>query len=911
MPDGPSTLHQILREEYQTLRPGADFTSQNEAELFAKVHRQPQPLSALCVSGGGIRSATFALGAIQGLAEHGLLDRFDYLSTVSGGGYIGSWLTSWSKRAGGLRNVIPRLRRDAKPPGPGEPDPIDHLREYSNYLTPKLGSLSADTWTLAATVLRNILLNWLVLVPLLTCALLVPRLLLSIARLSATYWEFKGTGALPYWELGGTLDPPGRWLTVTTLMPALSGLLLAMSIFNTGRYLPGVGGKDHTQSDFLKMVLAPLIGSVLCFLAFESLYYDGTPELPTVWQCILWTLAPSAAGWLAYLLLCRRSFHQRVRLLFGPLSLALLLMSVCTGVTIWVVTNYILEPTTWAQYVTIAPPLLVIAFDLGGAMFVGLSSRVLQDDDREWMARASAWTLLFCVSWVVVCGLVLVAPGWAFQWQTWGQYLLGAAGGLSGWAASRGGSSEKASESGAASPLQLPRKYLLKLAPAAFVVTFVIGLTVLTNLILFATGAVFDRVPNGYPLSQLSACSASSGLPVMWWDHCNFLEHTSWPPIVIGGAILFALSWVMARYININKFSLHDMYRNRLIRAYLGASNQVRDASKFTGLSNTDNIKMRDLRDTRPFHVVNIALNLVSGERLAWQQRKAQSFTVSPLYSGNFQLGYRDSAQYGSATGITLGTAVTISGAAASPSMGYHSSPIVGLIMTLFNARLGVWLGNPGRAGERTWKQSGPRSAVGSLVKEAFGLTTNTSAYVYLSDGGHFENLGLYEMVLRRCRQIVLVDGSADPKFHYEDLANAMRKIRIDLNIPIEFPCEHIEFLRKRTRRCAVAAIRYSEADGVCQDGVLVYVKPMLLGNEPPDLESYAAENPTYPHQSTANQWFNESQTESYRMLGLHSIDDIASGWGGGGLDSFAAHVANAYIKGGPEPAPRAQTAAV
>jgi len=210
MPDGPSTLHQILREEYQTLRPDADFTSQDEAELFAKVHRQPQPLSALCVSGGGIRSATFALGAIQGLAEHGLLDRFDYLSTVSGGGYIGSWLTSWSKRAGGLRNVIPRLRRDAKPPGPGEPDPIDHLREYSNYLTPKLGSLSADTWTLAATVLRNILLNWLVLVPLLTCALLVPRLLLSIARLSATYWEFKGTGALPYWELGGDPGPAGK-----------------------------------------------------------------------------------------------------------------------------------------------------------------------------------------------------------------------------------------------------------------------------------------------------------------------------------------------------------------------------------------------------------------------------------------------------------------------------------------------------------------------------------------------------------------------------------------------------------------------------------------------------------------------------------------------------------------------------
>ena len=870
MADGPILLSEVLRAEYQILRPDSASTGQDDAG------RPTQPLSALCISGGGIRSATFALGAIQGLAEHGLLEQFDYLSTVSGGGYIGSWLTSWSKRAGGLRNVIPQLRRDARPPGPGEPNPIDHLREYNNYLSPKLGAFSADAWTLAATVVRNILLNWLVLVPLLMGALLAPRLLLSIARLGDTYRE-----------LTGSADPVATSPVVTILMPLLSGLLLAMAIFNTGRYLPGVGGVDHTQSDFLKWVLAPLIGSVLCFSAFDSLYFWGDKDIPTtVQQLILWTLVPSGAGWLAYLVVSRHSLRQRLRLLFGPLSLACLLMSVCTGVTVWFVTNYVLPPTTWAQYVTIAPPLLVIAFGLGGAMFVGLSSRILQDDDREWMARASAWAQLFSAAWVAGCGLVLLAPGWAFQWQTWGQSLLGAAGGLSGWAASRGSSAQKPPASGGLSIPSLLQKYLANLAPPAFVVTFVVGLTVLTNLILFGTGSVFEQIDQ------------ARHVRVMWWDHNNLLEHTGWAPTVIFGSILFALSWVMARYININKFSLHDMYRNRLIRAYLGASNPKRNASRFTGLSDTDNIRMRDLRGTRPFHVVNIALNLVSGERLAWQQRKAQSFTVSPLHSGNFQLGYRDSALYGSPTGITLGTAVTISGAAASPNMGYHSSAIVGLIMTLFNARLGAWLGNPGPAGERTWRQSGPRSAVGSLVKEAFGLTNNTSSYVYLSDGGHFENLALYEMVLRRCRHIVVLDSGADPAFHYEDLANALRKIRIDLNISIEFPGDHIEYLRNKTRRCGVATIRYSAVDPGCQDGVLVYVKPMMLGNEPPDVGSYAAGNDSFPHQSTANQWFNESQTESYRMLGLHSIDDIARGWSGGSLDSFAGHAAQVYVRG-------------
>src|SRR5580658_8716462 len=152
-----------------------------------------QPRSALCISGGGIRSATFALGVIQGLADYNLLDQFDYLSTVSGGGYIGSWLTAWIKRAEGLANVIPHLRRNGKPPE--GINPLEHLREYNNYLSPKLGFFSADTWTLAVTVLRNILLNWLVVIPLLMAALMLPRLVLAVARLGATFVEVFGTAS--------------------------------------------------------------------------------------------------------------------------------------------------------------------------------------------------------------------------------------------------------------------------------------------------------------------------------------------------------------------------------------------------------------------------------------------------------------------------------------------------------------------------------------------------------------------------------------------------------------------------------------------------------------------------------------------------------------------------------------------
>jgi len=875
VPEGPLKLHEVLREEYQALRPGVDFSGENTSEVLEKLRRQEKPLSALCISGGGIRSATFALGALQGLVGHGLLDQFDYLSTVSGGGYIGSWLTAWIKRAGGLENVIPRLRPNAEPVPSGEVDPIGHLREYNNYLSPRLGFFSADTWTLGATVVRNILLNWLVLVPLLMVALMIPRLLLAVFRLGETYKEIGSVGTIA-----------SSW-AVREGLPLCWVLLLAFAIFNIGRYLPSAGGRDHSQSDFLWMVLAPLTGAVLCFVARDSLYYWGERETiqTGTLEVILWVLVPFAAGWLVFVLFCMRSLKKRVRFLFGPLSLALVSEAACMGAAAWALTNLILPRVSWPYYVTIALPLLLLAFDLGGTIFVGLSSTVLEDDDREWMGRASAWSHMLSFSWLVACALVLLAPGWAFHWKDWSKGLLAAITVASAWLSRLSGSAAT-STGKAPSPGRKIFAYLVKLAPAVFLVTFGVGLSIFTNWLLYATGMLLPPAPGGV---------------VTWRDHEFVLEHTPWLLALGGLVILLVLSRVMARYININRFSLHAMYRNRLIRAYLGASNPKRNAGRFTGFAADDDLLMHELRmGFRPFHVVNVALNLVSGQRLAWQQRKAQSFTVSPLHSGNYELGYRDSAQYGGRDGITLGTAVTISGAAASPSMGYHSSSVVGFVMTLLNARLGAWLGNPGDAGERTWKQDGPRSAVGSLVKEALGLTNNTSAYIYLSDGGHFENLALYEMVLRRCGQIVVLDAGCDSAFSYEDLGNALRKVRIDLKVPIEFEDQDTRPLRERKRRCAIAKIRYSAVDATWPDGQLIYIKPMLLGTEPPDVEAYAAANPSFPHQSTGNQWFSESQTESYRMLGQHTLDEICRGWNGNCLEDFGRHVRETYLTVSP-----------
>jgi hypothetical protein len=116
--------------------------------------------------------------------------------------------------------------------------------------------------------------------------------------------------------------------------------------------------------------------------------------------------------------------------------------------------------------------------------------------------------------------------------------------------------------------------------------------------------------------------------------------------------------------------------------------------------------------------------------------------------------------------------------------MGYHSIPSLAMLMTFFNVRLGFWAGNP--RNKNTWTVPCPPFGLKQLLCELFGVTDDNAKYVYLSDGGHFENLGVYELVKRRCRYIVACDASADPNYSLDDLGNAIRKCREDIGLEIE-----------------------------------------------------------------------------------------------------------------------------
>ena len=333
---------------------------------------------------------------------------------------------------------------------------------------------------------------------------------------------------------------------------------------------------------------------------------------------------------------------------------------------------------------------------------------------------------------------------------------------------------------------------------------------------------------------------------------------------------------------------MHYFYKNRLIRCYLGAARKQRQADRFTGFDPNDDIQLSEVT-RRPYPIVNACLNLVHGKRLAWQERKATSFVLTPEYCGFYrsdkspkerrwlaESAYRPTSKYGGK--VYLGTAMAISGAAVNPNMGSFTSPATAFLMTVFNVRLGSWLGNPRH--EWTWNRSSPKTGIFYLLCELIGATNDERGFVNVSDGGHFENLGIYELVRRRCKYIICCDGSQDSAFAFEDLGNAIRKCRSDFGAEIEIDVNQIlpgaETGRSRAH-CAVGYIQYpriQRPDGSALEeasiGYLVYIKTSLTGDEPADVLEYRKLHPGFPHQTTADQWFTESQFESYRRLGYH-----------------------------------------
>lgn len=863
----PVEIEQVLWDELGLLQ-YHDGTAPAPAlkEIYSRLgDPNGRPIAALCISGGGIRSATFNLGVMQALAKLGLLDKFDYVSSVSGGGYIAGWLRAWFHNRGSVQDVAKALAKpadavDFNPLAP-EPDPVDHLREYSNYLTPRLGFFSADTWALAATVVRNLILNWLVLVPALAAVVAIPQLALTVAAGSPEAC----TGAMEGHSQAALI------LAVASATWAAATL----HYFRRNRRAPA------KELRILALGVVPLW--LACLFLAQAALWRCTPEDGTTLAIfsVFWCAVIPFVGWAVARVATGRQPHS-------PSDASELLGVVVSGLVIalpfWAVATKWLPALKErpALFVIFAVPVLLALYLLARTLFVAISSLGEHDGrvhageqapsawaaaDREWWARLSGWVLLAATTWMVVSALVVLGAYGVAQLNAAWHAALAATGGISGWITSRLGTSPGTKGSNHADrPVESPvQDVALKLIAPLSAVLVVLILAELTTWAAKYTSSYSDLIQ----VSSLTYRMPLDSPSTLWVAAFSFGKVPA----------LFLIVWAVAGWVvNVNRFSLHGMYRERLMRAYLGASNPHRSPDPFTGFDPADNVQMHQLATDatpRPLLVVNTTLNLVkSAKRLAWQQRKAESFSITPLYCGNFHEGYRSSKDYGGPNGISLATAITISGAAASPNSGYHSSPIVTFLMTLFNARLGCWLGNTNTHGAKTYRRNGPSHAGKMLFDELLGFTDADHKYINLSDGGHFENLAIYEMVLRRCRFIVASDAGQDPKHDFEDLGNAVRKIRIDFGVPITFetPIRILPRTSETATGLAVALgrIHYEEVDKGAEPGWLVYLKPTLLAPQGPpyDVVSYARSSALFPHESTNDQWFSEAQFESYRALG-------------------------------------------
>lgn len=914
MPSSPAVEASVYEKEFDWI------AASRKARLSATLTRSPEDsLVGLAFSGGGIRSATFNLGVIQGLARSKLLHKFDYISSVSGGGYISSWLLGWMHHQSlGSCEVQRRLKNEQTAVTTvSEVPEIRFLRNFSNYLTPRKGLFSADFWTFLAIYLRNISLNLLILFSALLALVFIPRVVV---------WIFHAIEVLENLLKASPDSPvflPLSSQAFALYLGVISGVVGVVYLgFNMTWLEPSALGIDKDSYERFStpqrvqfLIVLPLLFSSAC-LTYAFLWffedYDVSPDswweaplLGSILYTLQWASALVVRGYKRWRI--ARSGQPTPQ--NGPKSWELLPGAMFSGAIVgflFLPFGHLLHhgglPIQSQQHslwfvLTFGPPAMVGLMLVTGVLHIGLLGRAMSDDRREWWARLGAHLFLYAIAWLVLFSLAIYFPGWwcrFFGGANWTHRQLTFSSMLL-WVASTAygvlfGNSSKVGHWIPSAPWtkKLPH-YLAILTPYIFVAGFFLGLSLLGADIFNAV------VGEGFaPDATLD------------------VRDLSWLLLLVFGACL-AAALLLGWRVDVNEFSIHLLYRNRLVRCFLGASvPPVRPFQPFTGFSSKDDLSLADItsttpsgKDGRPFPILNTTLNVVRGRQLALQMRKALSFSFTPLYSGfarslpgetNWEMNYQLSSEAGPPRftkplralvkrwlnqpqrevpirGVSLGTAMAISGAAASPNMGFYSDPGVGFLLTVFDVRLGWWIGNPHNP--VAWREGRPRYGFAWLLRELLGLTNEEQAFVYLSDGGHFENLGIYELVRRRCKVIVASDVSQDPGYGGAGLRNAIERCRVDFGVEIYIDLGNFKPLGDPPRsgcHYAIGNVLYPAnpkgEGGHERNGTLIVLKPAIASADPFDVRGYPQTNPQFPHDTTFNQWFDEAHFENYRTLG-------------------------------------------
>jgi hypothetical protein len=360
-------------------------------------------------------------------------------------------------------------------------------------------------------------------------------------------------------------------------------------------------------------------------------------------------------------------------------------------------------------------------------------------------------------------------------------------------------------------------------------------------------------------------------------DPSPLARNIEWPFVGVA-----ALWWLLnIAFVNVNAASTHGFYRDCVSRAYL-----IRRApGEPESIEPSDETKLSDLCRAgarAPYHLVDASLNLHGTVDSDMCGRHSDFFVFSKRYTGGPRVGWVPTPELERlCPHLDLGTAVAVSGAAASPNAGVAMVSPLAFVVTLLDVRLGYWLPSPAAvrgAGwwrrRRLWLGTGPAY----LIREAFEQADGSACFVSVSDGGHIENLAIYELLRRRCRLIIAVDGEQDQPMVFDGLMRLLLYARIDLGVDIDID---LSALRRAdsgwsSLHYAIGTIAYGATpDGHRDTGVLLYLKASMTGDEDEAIGDYRRSHPEFPHEPTAHRFLGERQWEMYRRLGLHVVESV------------------------------------
>lgn len=755
-------LANLVRQELEGLDP--PFT--DGAPSPHRVVDPSEELYGLALSGGGIRSATFNLGLLQGLHGLGLLQGFHYVSTVSGGGYLGSFWSAWRSRRENQGKVFPEASGPRHCP---ESEEIRHLREFSNFLAPRLGLLSWDTGRLVVAALSSMLPSLVAAISLLLLAVL--------AWCGVVFWLFADPGKSPLVE------------NITISAAVIGAITLALLV---GAEVIWRRRKEKTSDRAYIAAAFIAIGTTVgawmwianAWAPFDKAYAAGQ-LLPVIrkgqsvdeWMYLFMPSAAWAVAVVVFMVLrwfgssLANTHEMRVaRTAFDRVqSRVLLLVVVWTAFAVlWCAGVWVYATVAVRNHVVLGTGLAGLS-TLGTALFAWLQKRLIQQSNRPAGGKLTA----------VLRPLLPQVLAYA---------ILG--------------------------------------AMAVSTIAVLVGASVRVPAV---------PIPGGFPAAVALGALAAVG----------------------------ALLWCL----DPNEVGLHAFYRGRLARAYPGAS--VPTGRRKTEEQETDDFPLQFMAGGAPCHLICCAANdLQGGGDMTNLNRGAESAVLSRVGLSVAE----EWAQWQPGKVVpTLASAVTASGAAFNSLMGWRTieyGPAVTFLMAAFNLRLGLWWPHPVRSKEQSLAE---RTLVGlPFFKEMFGMAQSRGRDVHLSDGGHFENLGVYELIRRHCRVIVVSDCGADPEVAFDDVGNLVRRVREDFGVDIRIDLSPLspDPATGRARQPMVAGdIHYPEGD----TGILLLFKPTLVGNEPADITQYGRRNKAFPHETTGDQFYDEAQWESYRRLGEHA----------------------------------------